>query len=120
METVMSAGWSLSIITSSTPTRVTSCGTFQFCGVKVSEVPTVASSVSLEARPRTTFSYGSAVRTTVKVSVVPFSLTTVEPSLSAMTNPATSSSRFVPSTVFAATASKASSELFGLIETAIS
>ena len=56
----------------------------------------------------------------MKISVVPFSFTTVEPSVSVIMNPAKSSSRFVPSTVSGDTASKSSSELFGLIETAIS
>ena len=56
----------------------------------------------------------------MKISVDPFSFTTVEPSVSVIMNPAKSSSRFVPSTISEDTASKSSSEFSGLIETAIS
>ena len=84
---------------SSTPVTVTVCGVFQLALVKVSALVTVASSVSFETIINSTFVSGCASRTTVKVSVVPVSATDVEPSVSAMVNPATSSSVVVTETV---------------------
>ena len=66
---------------SSTPVTVTVCGVFQFALVKVSGVFTVASPVSPEVTVKTTFEAGCALRTTVKVSVVPVSATLVDPSV---------------------------------------
>ena len=60
---------------------------------------TVASPVSLEVIVSTTSEAGSASRTTVNVSVVPDSATLVEPSVTAIVNPATSSSVVVTETV---------------------
>ena len=47
--------------------------------MKVSELVTVASPVSLDVMLSTTFEAGCASNTTVKVSVVPDSLTLVDP-----------------------------------------
>ena len=58
---------------------VTVCAEFQFPDVKVSELVTVASPVSLDVMLSTTFEAGCASNTTVKVSVVPDSLTLVDP-----------------------------------------
>ena len=52
---------------------------FQFAAVKVSDPETVASPLSLDEIEITTFDAGCAVRTTVKVSVVPVSATAVDP-----------------------------------------
>ena len=68
-----------SIRLSSTPVTVTVCAEFQFPDVKVIELVTVASPVSLEEIDRTTFELGCASNTTVKVSVVPVSATLVDP-----------------------------------------
>ena len=99
-----------SIMLSSMPVTVTVCGVSQFNGVKVRGVLTVASPVSLEVTVRTTSDRGWASRTTVKVSVVPVSATAVDPPVSTIVNPATSSSVVVAVTVWSATASKSSSE----------
>ena len=96
---------------SSTPVTVTVCGVSQSALVKVTVLVTVASPASSEVTVRTTSDVGWAVRTTVKVSVVPDSATSVDPSVSATVNPATSSSVVVAVTVWSATASKSSSEL---------
>ena len=68
-----------SMMLSSTPVTVTVCAEFQFAAVKVSELVTVASPVSPEVIDSTTSEFGCAFRTTVKVSVVPDSLTLVDP-----------------------------------------
>ena len=81
-----------SIMLSSMPVTVTVCGVFQLALVKVRALFTVASPVSFEAIINTTSVSGCASRTTVKVSVVPVSATLVEPLVSAIVNPATSSS----------------------------
>ena len=47
--------------------------------MKVRDPVTVVSPVSLEVIVKTTFEAGCAVRTTVKVSVVPVSATPVDP-----------------------------------------
>ena len=60
---------------------------------------TVASPVSAEDIERTTSDVGCAFRTTVKVSVLPDSATLVDPPVSAIVNPATSSSVVVTETV---------------------
>ena len=96
---------------SSTPVTVTVLGVFQFSGLKVNGVFTVASPVSLDVIVRTTFEVGCAVRTTVKVSVVPVSATLVDPSDSTTVKPAASSSVVVVDTVWSATGSKSLSEL---------
>ena len=79
-------------MSSSTPVTVTVCGVFQLALVKVRALVTIASPVSFETIINTTSLSGWASRTTVKVSVVPVSATDVEPSVSAIVNPATSSS----------------------------
>ena len=76
---------------------------------------TVASPVSLEVTEMTTSLEGLALRTTVKVSVVPASLTSVPPPVSATVNPATSSSVVVAVTVWSATESKSSSVIASTI-----
>ena len=68
-----------SMMLSFTPVTVTVCAEFQFAGVKVRVPVTVASPVSLDVMLSTTLDAGCALRTTVKVSVVPDSLTLVEP-----------------------------------------
>ena len=100
-----------SMILSSTPVTVTVCAVFQFNGVNVRGVFTVASPVSLEVMVRTTSDAGWAFKTTVNVSVVPVSATLVDPPVSATVNPATSSSVVVAVTVWLATGSKSLSEL---------
>ena len=60
---------------------------------------TVASPVSLDVMLSTTFEAGCALSTTVNVSVVPDSLTLVDPPDSVMVNPATSLSVVVTETV---------------------
>ena len=84
---------------SSTPVTVIVCGVSQLASVKVRVLVTVASPVSLEEMAKTTSDAGWASRTMVKVSVVPDSETLVDPLLSAMVNPATSSSVVVAVTV---------------------
>ena len=70
------------------PVTVTVCGTFQFAVVNVRlEGLTVASPVSLLVTSMTTFEAGCRSRTTVKVSVVPASLTTVVPDDGVTVNP---------------------------------
>ena len=64
---------------SSTPVTVTVCAVFQLAFVKVSRLVTVASPVSLDEIAKTTFDAGWALRTMVKVSVVPVSATLVDP-----------------------------------------
>ena len=81
-----------SIMLSSAPVTVTVCAVFQFAGVNVSGLLTVASPVSLDVTVRTTSDVGWASRTTVNVSVLPASVTSVDPSNSSTVNPATSSS----------------------------
>ena len=79
---------------------VTVCGVSQFAGVKLTELgATEASSFASAVTVRTTSDAGWAVRTTVKVSVVPDSATSVDPSVSVTVNPATSSSVVVAVTV---------------------
>ena len=84
---------------SSTPVTVTVCGVSQLPFVNVRVLVTVASPVSLEEIASTTSDVGWASRTTVNVSVVPDSSTLVDPLLSAMVNPAESSSVVVAVTV---------------------
>ena len=84
--------------------------------VKVRGVFTVASPVSLEVTVRTTFEEGWALRTMVKVSVVPVSATLVDPPVSAIVNPATSLSVVVAVTVWSATGSKSLSDIASIIE----
>ena len=67
----------------------------QFADVNVSELVTVASPESDDEIERTTSDSGALSRTTVKVSVFPDSLTPVDPSVSVIVNPATSSSAVV-------------------------
>ena len=88
-----------SIRSSSTPVMFTVWAVSQFADVKVSELVTVASPVSEEVMSSTTFDDGSALSTTVKVSVFPDSSTPVDPLVSAIVNPATSSSAVVTETV---------------------
>ena len=64
---------------SSAPVTVTVCAVSQFADVKVSEEVTVASPVSDEIMERTTSDNGSALSTTVNVSVPPASVTPVDP-----------------------------------------
>ena len=64
-----------SMMLSSTPVTVTVCAEFQFAAVKVSVLVTVASSASLEEIENTTSDAGCALRTMVKVSVIPVSET---------------------------------------------
>ena len=88
-----------STMSSSAPVTVTVWAVSQFADVNVSELVTVASPVSEEVISTTTFDDGSALSTTVKVSVFPDSSTPVDPSVSAIVNPATSSSAVVTETV---------------------
>ena len=88
-----------SMMSSSAPVTVTVWAVSQFAEVKVNALVTVASPVSLEEIERTTSESGSASKTTVNVSVVPDSSTLVDPSVSAIVNPATSSSVVVTETV---------------------
>ena len=108
-----------SMMLSSTPVTVTVCGVFQLAFVNVRVLVTVASPVSLEEIAKTTSESGWASKTMVNVSVVPDSATLVDPLLSAMVNPATSSSVVVAVTVWSATASKLSFELPSLTLTVI-
>ena len=87
------------MMSSSTPVTVTVCGVSQLAFVNVRVPVAVASPVSLEEIESTTSDDGCALRTTVKVSVVPDSSTLVDPPLSAMVNPAVSSSVVVAETV---------------------
>ena len=84
---------------SSTPVTVTVCGVSQFALVNVRVLVTVASPVSLEVISKTTSDVGRPDRTIVNVSVVPVSATLVDPLLSAIVNPAESSSVVVVLTV---------------------
>ena len=65
----------------------------------MSALVTVASPVSLEVIESTTSEFGCALRTIVKVSVVPDSLTLVDPPDCAIVKPATSSSVVATETV---------------------
>ena len=84
---------------SSTPVTVTVCGVSQSAAVKVTLAGTVASPGSSDVIVRTTSEVGSASRTTVNMSVLPDSSTSVDPSVSSIVNPATSSSRVSTETV---------------------
>jgi len=88
-----------SMILSSAPVTVTFCGVSQFAAVNVSELVTVASPVSEEDIANTTSDKGALSSTTLKRSVEPASVTPVDPSVSAIVNPATSSSVVVTETV---------------------
>ena len=88
------------------PVTVTVLGVFQFSGVKVNGVFTVASPVSEEETTKTTLESGCAFNTKVNVSVVPDSATLVDPLDSAIVNPATSLSVVATATVWLATESK--------------
>ena len=81
------------------PVTVTVCGVSQLLFVKVKRLVTEDSLVSEELRESTTFDVGWASKTIVNVSVVPDSATLVDPLLSAMVNPAVSSSVVVAVTV---------------------
>ena len=79
---------------SSTPAAVMVCGASQFAGVNVIESRSTVTSFRFEDWiERTTFVFGLAVKTIVKVSVVPDSSTSVDPSVSATVNQAMSTSR---------------------------
>ena len=65
--------------------------------------------MSLDVIAMTTSDVGCASRTTVNVSVLPDSATAVEPSVSAIVKPATSSSVVVTETVWSLIESKLSS-----------
>ena len=84
---------------SSTPVTVTVLAVSQFDDVNVSELVTATSPVSADEIERTTSVVGCAFNTTVKRSVEPDSFTPVDPSVSAIVNPATSSSVVVTETV---------------------
>ena len=99
-----------STMSSSAPVRVTVWAVSQFADVNVSELVTVASPVSEDEIERTTSVVGCAFNTTVKVSVFPDSSTPVDPSVSAIVNPATSSSVVVTESVRSGTLSKSSSD----------
>jgi hypothetical protein len=71
----------------------------QFSEVNVRELDTEVSVESEEVIENTTSVIGRPVRTTVKVSVFPDSSTPVDPPVSAIVNPATSSSVVVTETV---------------------
>ena len=86
-------------MSSSNPVTVTFCGVFQFSEVKVSELVTEVSVESEELIENATSVIGRPVRTTVKRSVEPDSSTPVDPSVSAIVKPATSSSVVVTETV---------------------
>ena len=88
-----------SMMLSSTPVTVTVCGVSQSAAVKVTLAGTVTSPVSSDVIVRTTSEVGSASRTTVNISVLPDSSTSVDPSVSSIVNPATSSSRVSTETV---------------------
>ena len=75
IETITTGYCVLSMIGSSTPVTVTVCGVSQSAGVNVKVSVTVASPVSVDSSVSMTFERGSAISTTVKVSVVPFSST---------------------------------------------
>ena len=75
----MSNFWLPSSNPSLTPVTVTLWGTSQLDGLNVrEEVETVPSSVSCETMLNTTFEAGFLFNTTLKESVIPASLTTVE------------------------------------------
>ena len=73
--TVIVDVWAPSMMPSSTPVTVTVLAVSQFADVNVSELVTVASPVSEDVMSSTTFDDGSALRTTVKMSVEPVSYT---------------------------------------------
>jgi hypothetical protein len=76
------------MITSSTPVTVTVCGVFQFAVVNVRvEGLTDVSVESFVATDNTTLLDGCALSTTVNVSVVPDSLTAVEPPVCEIVKP---------------------------------
>ena len=68
-----------SMMLSFTPVTVTVCAEFQFAEVKVNALVTVASPVSPDVILSTPSEVGRPVKTMVKVSVVPDSLTLVDP-----------------------------------------
>ena len=88
-----------SMMSSSTPVTVTVWAVSQFADVNVMRLVTVASPVSEDVIVRTTSDCGCALRTMLNVSVFPDSSTAVEPSVSVIVNPATSSSALVTDTV---------------------
>ena len=92
MATETETVWSSSSSASSTPVTVTVWAAFQFPvkNVKLAG-ETIISAVFALVKSKTTFPVGSVSRTTVKVSLVPLSLTLVEPPVSANVNPAESS-----------------------------
>ena len=99
-----------SISLSSTPVTVTVCVEFQLLLVKVRlEALSVASPISPEVTAITTSLEGCAVKTTVKVSVPPASVTDVLPPVSVTVKPAESLSVIVAVTVWSARESKLSS-----------
>ena len=85
---------------SSTPVTVMVCGVSQSLVVNVIDPgERVASVSSADVIESTTSSVGCASRTMVNMSVVPDSSTSVDPSVSSIVNPATSSSRVSTETV---------------------
>ena len=89
---------------SSTPVIVIVWAVSQFAAVNVRVAgDAVTSPVSDEVTEITTSDEGSAFRTTEILSVVPVSSTSVAPSVSAMVNPAASSSVVVADKVWSAT-----------------
>src|SRR3954470_15770034 len=80
------------------PFTVTSCGEFQFAGVKVNFVTDArASPGSLDDTTIRTFALGLVFRTTLKAAVSPASLVN-SPAIGITWNPATSLSVFVTET----------------------
>ena len=107
----MDVTWLPSSFRSSTPVTVTSCGVSQLPLLNWSSVSlTVISPVSPFDRSRRTTPAGWAVSTTVKVSLLPASVTEVPPSDSTIVNPAPSLSTVVTLTDWSATASQSSSD----------
>ena len=97
--TVIVDVWVPSMMPSSAPVTVTFCAVSQFADVNWIRLSTVASPVSEDVMERTTSELGCVSRTMVKMSVEPDSSTPVDPSVSAIVNPATSSSVVVTETV---------------------
>ena len=96
--------WDPSTKSSLAPVSVTVFAISQSAAVNVRVAgDAVTSPVSDEVTEITTSDEGSAFRTTEILSVVPVSSTSVAPSVSAMVNPATSSSAVVADKVWSAT-----------------
>ncbi len=98
--------WDPSTRSSLAPVRVTVCAMLQLAAVKVRVAgELVTSPVSEEVTEITTSDVGSAFRTTEILSVVPVSSTSEAPRVSAIVNPAASSSVVVTDKVWSATES---------------